>query len=250
MRDFGVGMNWGRIDAEREALKSLMDLYDLAKKCQQLHEAAEMPVPESLKRFLGMSEHTGNTNIAKEGGSVGPPAHKPPPEAAADWISIEVSGASVSSVALAILRRAGTMRPRDLNETVLNKLPTATAGSVANMGTRLQGTVIDRTEDGWKLLDTEAAGIITNERLWGPVSAFGTQDIAAHRRESVLHILKAYPTGLQIVQIVDQLRKCSWVHAPVNKDLLKADMEVLQKQDKARRRGNSKKWEVVKTDAP
>jgi hypothetical protein len=82
------------------------------------------------------------------------------------------------------------------------------------------------------------------------VSAFGIHDVAAHRRESILHILSGYTTGLQIVQIVDQLRKCSWVHAPVNKDLLKADMEVLQEREKARRRGNSKKWEALKTEAP
>jgi hypothetical protein len=243
-----VGVDWSKIDAEREAVKSLMDLYDLAKRCQQLHEASDMPVPEPLKRFLGMSEQTGKGGAGKEEASISPPNYKPPSEASEDWISIAAADASVSAVALAILRRAGAMRPRDLNEAVLDILPEATAGSIANMGTRLQGTVIDRTEDGWKLLNPGAAGIIINGRLWGPDSAFATPDIAAHRRESILHILKSYPTGLQIVQIVEQLRKCSWVHAPVNKDLLKADMEVLQKQDKVRRRGNSKKWEVVREE--
>jgi hypothetical protein len=241
-------IDWRKLDAEREAVKSLMDLYDLAKRCQQLHEAASLPVPDPLKRFLGMSDHQGTGTATKREASVEPPFHQPPPEAEGDWVSIPVAEASVSSVALAILRQAGMMRARDLNEAVLAILPEATAGSVANMGTRLQGTVIDRTEDGWKLLDTEAAGIITDDRLWGPISVFGVHDIAAHRREAILHILSTYPTGLQIVQIVEQLRKCSWVHAPVNKDLLKADMEVLQRQDKARRRGNSKKWEAVSAE--
>jgi len=244
-----MAIDWRKMDAEREALKSLMDLYDLAKKCQQLHEAAAMPVPESLKRFLGMSDSSGNAGALKRGTSIEPPSHVSPPEANADWISIPVAEASVSTVALAILRKAGLMRAKDLNEAVLELLPEATAGSVSNMGTRLQATVIDRTEDGWKLLNKEAAGIITNGRLWGPVTVFGLPDVAAHRRESILHILKSYPSGLQIVQIVDQLRKCSWVHAPVNKDLLKADMEKLQSEDKARRRGNSKKWEAVNSDA-
>jgi hypothetical protein len=237
-----------RIDAERAATKSLMELYDQAEKCQQLHEAAGMSVPEPVKRFLGVSEQSTKPGASSDVASVAPPVYNPPPEAARDWISIEAGEASVSSVALAILRRSGIMRPRDLNESVLNILPNATAGSVANMGTRLQGTAIDRTGEGWKLLDKGVAGVITDDRLWGPVSAFSIQDLAAHRRESILHILKGYPTGLQTVQIVEQLKKCSWVQAPVNKDLLKADMEVLQEKGKVRHRGNSKKWEVVREE--
>jgi hypothetical protein len=242
-----VPVDWGKIDAEREAAKSLVDLYDLAKKCQELHAAARMPVPEPLKRLLGVSEDNTNSGT-KNSDPVNAPDHRRPPGATEEWLSIKVSEAGVSAVALAILRESGTIRPRDLNRAVLEKLPEATSGSVANMGTRLQGTIIDRTDEGWKLLNKEAAGIIIDDRIWGPSSAFQTQDIAAHRRESILHILSAYPSGLQIVQIVEQLRKCSWVHAPVNKDLLKADMEVLQKQEKVRRRGNSKKWEVVREE--
>jgi hypothetical protein len=249
MRASVVLTGWDKLDAEREALKSLMDLYDQAKKSQQLHEAAGMSLPEPIKRFLGINYQATGSSPAKEAASVSPPSYHAPQGASENWFSIQASEATVSSVALAILRQSGVMRPRDLNEAVLDILPSATAGSVANMGVRLQGKVIDRAEDGWKLVDNSMAGIINNGRLWGPITIFSTQDIAEHRRESILHILKGYSTGLQTVQIVDQLRKCSWVHAPVNKDLLKVDMEVLQAKSKVRRRGNSKKWEIVREDS-
>src|SRR6476660_4588199 len=130
-----VAVDWRKIDAEREAAKSLIDLYDLAKKCHQLHEVANVPVPEPLKRFLGMSDHQGNAAGAKRVASIEQPSFVRPHEANDDWISIPVSEAGVSSVALAILRQVGVMRARDLNEAVLDLLPEATAGSITNMGT-------------------------------------------------------------------------------------------------------------------
>lgn len=36
------------------------------------------------------------------------------------------------------------------------------------------------------------------------------------------------------------------VHAPLTKDLMKEDLKVLATDQKVRRRGNSKKWEIAK----
>jgi hypothetical protein len=66
--------------------------------------------------------------------------------------------------------------------------------------------------------------------------------MAAHRREAILHILQTFRSGLQTVQIVERLREFAWVKAPVNKDLLKGDMDVLVGEGKVRHSGNSKKW--------
>ena len=74
---------------------------------------------------------------------------------------------------------------------------------------------------------------------------FNKQELAAHRRVGVLHLLRLHPAGLQTTQILEQLRNCAWLHAPVNKELIQADMEFLEGQKKVRRRGNSKKWELV-----
>ena len=70
----------------------------------------------------------------------------------------------------------------------------------------------------------------------------------AHRRIVIRHLLKA-SGGLQIVQLVKQLRESGLCHAPMTKDLLKMDFSVMQKAGTVRRVGNSKKWELVEESA-
>ncbi len=137
------------------------------------------------------------------------------------------------------------MRAKDVVAAITRILPSVHRGSIANIGARLEGKVINRTDDGWTLIDTAKAGVLHAGMLWGPPEIFQKTELAAHRREAILHLLAAQPSGLQIVQIVEQLLGCPWVHAPVNKDLLKADMEELRKDGKVRRVGNSKKWELA-----
>ena len=221
------------IQNEQDALQSLMELYDLAKRCHMLYEELKVVSPHVAFRPL--------THI--------PPPDRPeaPREATDEWIWIRLSDAVVSSVILAALRSSTEpMRARDVKEFVLNALPNAASGSIPNAGTRLQEDgVIERIDDGWKLLRPESAGIIHGGFLWANPSVLMKPEIAAHRRDAILHILRHFPTGLQVVQIVEQLKQCPWVHAPVNKDLLKADMGVLAEQRKVRQRGNSGKWELI-----
>ena len=246
-------MNWERIDAERLALQSLMDLYEQAKKCQQLFEGAQMALPEALQRFLGVSEHTAKSTPQhqRQSAVIPPPERTNAPEGAGpDWIWIDARSASATAVALAFLRSAADapVRPKDLFAQITTVLPGALNGTIANIGTRLGGEVIERGNEGWRLLKPEMAGIIHDGLLWAPPSVLSKQELAAHRRDAILHILKHFPTGLQTVQLVEQLSNCPWVHAPVNKDLLKADMEVMDSERKVRRRGNSKKWEISPED--
>lgn len=241
-------MNFDRINAEEEAVQSLMELYAQTKKCQQLYERAGMAIPEALQRFLGM-----NGNSQKAMGHVrttasipAPTRPKEPEGAEPDWIWINAKDATPTSVVLAILRAAkGPVRPKDVVSGVTDLLHTVSSGSVSNIGTRLEGKLIERAPDGWKLLDPTKAGIIRDGSLWGPPVIFSKQELAAHRRDAILHVLRLFPSGLQTVQIVEQLYNCSWVQAPINKDLLKADLEVLMTAKKVRRRGNTKKWEIV-----
>jgi len=59
----------------------------------------------------------------------------------------------------------------------------------------------------------------------------------------VLHVIRPQP--LQIMQILQVLEGCDWVHAPLSKDLLKADLQVLDAENRAKRIGNSGKWRAV-----
>lgn len=231
-------------NAELEAQRSLLELLEKAQQCKMLYERAHMALPEPLKRVLGL-----NSNGAKSGGSYIAPPDRPslPAEGEADWIAIRIPDATPTSLALAILQQAKRPVPaKDVIEQITSAKPEVTRGSIANIGTRLtkQG-LIRRTSEGWELVSRESAPLLHKELLWGPKTIFGKYELAAHRREAILHILSSFPTGLQTVQLVGELRKCSWVQAPINKDLVKEDMEALQADGRVKRRGNSKKWEIV-----
>lgn len=242
-----------RIQFEQEAVKSLMELYEQSRKCRQLYERANMALPEALQRFFGMNGNSQKPNNgARVALSIPSPARpNEPEEAQPDWIWIDVRDASPTSVALAILREAKEPVPhKEIANRVNEILPQVPSGSISNIGTRLDGKIINRTDDGWVLVEPERAGIIKEGLLWGPPTIFGKQELAAHRRDAILHVLKLNSAGLQTTQIVEQLHGCSWVQAPVNKDLLKADLEVLVEAGKVRRRGNSRKWEIAPEKKP
>ena len=238
-------MNWDQIQAEEEAYQSVMALLAQARKCQELHVRAGFALPERVQRLLGLANENGRKQTPHISA---PESRNPPKEAGADWIAIEPRDAIVTTVTLAVLRATNgdALRSKDVTDRVLELLPEATSGGVANAGTRLSAErVIDRGDDGWRLLKPERAAVIHDGRIWGPAAVFSSHEIAAHRREAVVHVLKQFPSGLQMIQIVEQLKNCPWVHAPVNKDMLKLDIQALLEAKKVRRVGNTKKWQLA-----
>lgn len=232
--------------AEKDAYASFAKLLTQVDECKRLFERAGIDVPEPLKRLMG----TANGNRRRRT-RVSIPAldrdYRPiqAVEAQEEWLSIPAVEGTATSLVLAALRDKSTPVPvRRVGELVAEVNPRIALGSIHNIGTRLSAQgVIRRTEDGWALLRNEASPLLDHGYLWGPRNVFDKPDLAAHRREAILHILECFPGGLQIVQIVEQLKSTSWVLAPVSKDLLKADMEILENDRKVRRVGNSKKWE-------
>ena len=164
-----------------------------------------------------------------------------------EWLSIPAVEGTATSLVLAALRDKTTPVPvRRVGELVAEINPRIPLGTIHNIGTRLSASgLIARTDDGWSLLQNEMAPLLDHGYLWGPRTVFDKQDLAAHRREAILHVLECFSSGLQVVQIVEQLKATTWVQAPVSKDLLKADMEILENDRRVRRVGNSKKWEVA-----
>jgi hypothetical protein len=242
-------MNLDQIQVEEDAYESVKVVLAAARRCQELYERAGLVLPQRVQWLLGVAPPPAAVRGEARGVAQLPPPELPdrPKTAASDWIAVPAADGTVTTVALAVLRVAGgPMRSRDVRESVMNILPATTSGSVANAGTRLVAEeVIDRSNDGWILLKPERAPILQDGRLWGPPDIFVKQEVAAHRREAILHILTHFPTGLQIVQIVEQLKNCTWLHAPTNKDLVKMDMQALQELQKVRRVGNAKKWQLV-----
>ena len=238
-------MSMDQITAEQEATQSLVKLFEHARRAQMLYERAHMSLPEPLKRLLGMV----SSNGVGRGSNLTIPPPTPPPtplSAKSDWIWIEEESATPTTVALAVLRAARSpLRAKEVVNQVIEILPNVPRGSVNNIGTRLSGKQIDRTDEGWRLISQDSAAVRHEGYLWGPREIFHKTELAVHRRHAILHLLGLFPGGLQLRQIVEQLRRCTWVHAPVNKDLLKADLEILEQERKIRKVGGSGKWEIA-----
>jgi hypothetical protein len=235
-------MNFDLLTAEHEAAQSLSDLITQAKRCRDLHERARMALPEPLKRMLGI-----NTNGSKKPVVSIPPPERPslPVGADSDWVCIKASDAYPTSVALAVLRGSdGPMMAKDVVSAVTDILPNVRRGSINNVGTRLHGKEIKRSKEGWELIHPETAPILQDGMIWGSPTVFGKQELAVHRREAVLHLIRTVPAGLQTSQIIDHLKNCAWVHAPISKELVQDDVEYWFAENKIKRSGNSKKWVV------
>jgi hypothetical protein len=121
-------------------------------------------------------------------------------------------------------------------------------GSVANIGTRLQerGVITRPKGQGWTLMDSSRAPVLNGKYAWGDPEMFIAQELAARRREAIVHVLRHFRDGLQNMQILTQLEGCTWLKTPLTKDLVKMDMLDLQHDVKVRR-GSSRKWTLVET---
>ena len=229
-----------------QAYQKFAQILEDIEACKKLFELAGEPLPEQLKEFFGSSR---NQSRMVDAPAIAPPRRKGrPTEAKEEWLSVEIAEASATSLVLAVLRKTGKpVKAKEVVELVTNLNPMIVRGSINNIGTRLGGKLINRGDDGWSLINPDEAAIIYDGFLWGPKEIFEKTEIAAHRREAILTFLHAFSGGLQTVQIVDLLRRTHWVQAPINKDLVKGDMELLEAKGKVRRISNSRKWCLVQS---
>lgn len=237
------------IDRELRAYASMAQLLTLAKETQKLFEAAGSALPEPLVRLLNIAP-SGNdrpprTTLPRI--SVSPMESPPrPSEAESSWIWVPIESLRVSELVLGVLRDQTTRVPAPQVVELAKRLrPDIVAGSVMNAGARMDGIHIDRSYEGWKLIDPTMVPLLYQGNAWGPPSVFYETELAAHRRLVILHILRAMPSGLMLVQLVEHVRDSGLCQASVNKDLVKGDLEALLAAKKVRQVSNSRKWELV-----
>jgi hypothetical protein len=232
------------LDKELKAYQSMADLLTQAKAVRWNFEDANVGIPPALSRLLGESANGHDGESPKI--IVSPPKTPRPPGVATDnWVWFDPRDATLTTLALAILRTSESpMLANDLFHEIRNFHKDANSGSFANIGARLDGTIIKRSEEGWTLVDPTNAPVLFDGYIWGEPSVFKNTELAGHRRALICHMLQAWPGGLQIVQLVHHLRSSGLCRAPVSKDLVKVDMETLEKEGQARRIGNSRKWVV------
>lgn len=198
-------------------------------------------VPAELNNAVG---NRGNTLGPSSMEIPVPPPHQPgrPSVAGDDWICIPASEVFARTLVLAILND-GECTLKELHKRVKRFLPKTSEGTLYNIGSQLDGTVIKRTDNGWSLIGAVTAPVLSDNHIWGPPSVFQKQDLASHRREAIVHLLTMHPNGLRVVPILKMLGDASWMKAPISKDLLKEDFKVLERERQARQLG-SKNWTV------
>lgn len=237
-----------RFEAETKATKSFMNLIEGAKESKRLYEQAGMSLPEPLLRFLGEDPKNYRTYPSKGRQTIIIPAPASPERplgAGEDWIYVPLSAIGIQALVLGVLSQADQpLRFKDVTKKVNEYRPEVLVGTISNIGTRLKGDVIDLSEDGWVLRNKKQAPRIEDGFAWGKMEIFSRQDVAAYRREGLLHLLGMYQSGLQTVQIVKLLASCPWMLAQVNKDQIKADLAELLGEGRIRQIGNTRKYSL------
>ena len=136
------------------------------------------------------------------------------------------------------------MKPKNVVSGVQALRPDISTGTIYNLGKRLDGISLKRSSEGWELISPETAPILQGDLVWGAAETFTTHELAAQRRDAILHILSIYRTGQQTSQLIEMLQSCAWLKAPINKELVQDDVEILNKDGKIKRRGNTEEMDA------
>lgn len=235
-----------RFALETKAIKAFTKWMEDGRTCRALFEQAHMALPEPLKRFLGETERE-DTSAPRV---VIPPLQAPPrpAEAEANWIWVPVIGMTPTGLVLGVLRRAPAPIPvRKIIDEIARLGAKPNEGSIQNIGTRLSNQhVITRSDDGWKLIQSDNAPVIYKGHAWGLHERFEKYEIAVYRRLCLLHVLRVHADGMQNMQLLKAIETCDWVNLPpLSKDVIKLDLESLQKEGEIKRIGNTGKWIIT-----
>lgn len=233
------------IEREGRAYEALQALLKQAESCRTLFDEANLAYPEPLKRVLGVESMNGAGTDEVAMLRIGPPRTQSRPDGApGDWLAIPTDGMMVQTAIPAILRQNGALPVKSIVGEFARLGVKASAGSIANAGTRLetQGVIRRDKSAGWHLVNPSQAPILNGLHVWGPRDGFTKQELASRRREAIQHLLSQVSGGLQVLQILEFLKRADWLGTPLSKDLIKVDMEELQRDGLVRRTGNSRKW--------
>jgi hypothetical protein len=236
--------------AEIKAASAYIRLLQEAEECRRLYSEAAIALPEPLKRMLGDEKKvpgTGGKQLEFPTLLTKPDRGRAtPPGVGEKWISIEAAHASPSTIALSIMRSLGEpIKAVQLALLVANYAPDSVQGTVFNMLTRNQTRgLVEETREGWKLIREEDGGILDGDYIWAHPKNLMQSDLALHRREAILLILRQHPNQTAM-QITRSLQSWDWVQAPASKDLIKADLSVLETRGLIKRREDTRGWEIV-----
>lgn len=240
-----------KLPPDLEAFGALSEVVKETHRVGELFRRAQMDAPPTLKAMLrAIGEQTSSTTPHQA--TIQP--HKPerPIEAKDDWLWVPAEEASVRTVVLAVLREGGRPLPaREIAPKVKALLKEVSEGTIANLGAQLEAKkIITRGKDGWRVDPLADAPVIFKGHVWSPAAMMQKYDLAAFRRNAILHLLRTRRDGLQVMQIFKELEAADWLKdVPLNHFLIKEDIEVLAKTGKIRQIGNTGKWTIKENAA-
>ncbi len=235
------------MEREREALEAYTALIAQAGNVRRLFEDAALPLPDRLSRFIGENQGSTNGSSKEPRIRVSPPTSPPrPPNAKDDWIAVPICDLTSTTLLLGILREnGGPMPSKERLKKLKEYQPDTNLGSSLNVGHRLEGELITKTPEGWRITDPAQAPVFYKGNAWGPLGIFQPPERTAVRRMLIVHLLKATGAPLQATPILKLLQESQLWKSPVNKDLLKLDLMALKEEGKIRGTGRPKKWIAI-----
>jgi hypothetical protein len=231
---------------EIEAYKRLSDTLQELEQIRALFEQARSPIPDVLLR---LSRSSNGHGTSPQQGVIAETEPTRPTDIDPDWIWLSVKDAGIHTLALAIVRSSsGLLTTREIHSMVTPYNQEVPIGTIANVATRAEAnqTIVRDDAGRWGIVQPEKIGVLHGEYIWGPASIFQVQEVAAYRRFFIIDFLRKNPVGMLQSQILAYLLTLELTSkgVPVNKSLVKADLETMD-GNKVRRRGGSKKWEAI-----
>ena len=233
-------MGSSNFELESAAYDALKNWVDDAKKVKTAFERASLPLPPTLARALGHEDASKRRSPA----AIRVEEPERPVEAKEGWVWLPITEALTISLVKAVLRgEEGPVKPKDVIDRIADLRNDLASGGVYNSAPRLiRDEIIEKVDGMWRLIAPDRCPVIKDVHLWGNPENLQKQEVAAHRRLLIVHLLEVFPGGLQVLQVVEQLKKMEQCKSPVTKDLVKADMTAMQDDKRVKRAGNSKKW--------
>ncbi len=249
---------------EANALEALARAAKAVAECRRLFDEAGMEYPPTLRRMLGESP-SGEAKkeptppprplklepvtprreaVAVAVAPIPAPADlTPPPWVDPKWVAVPKNDASPQTFVRAALRDAkGPTSAKQIVEAAAKLGRDINDGAAWNALARLADEV-QKTPDGWRLIDKGYGAVFTTAYAWSAPEMFTPQEIAARRRAAIRYLLERSENGLARPQIVQQLGACEWLNAPFTNDLVKSDLERMEREGRVTR-SDDDRWLV------
>ena len=152
----------------------------------------------------------------------------------------------ITNFVLGILRH-GPSKPSLIHQEAMQFDPEVRLMAVHNAGRRLEDDgVVKRDDDAWSLVDKAQAPLIFGDHAWGPPSIFAGKEQASYRRAFLLHAIRSFKGGLQVMQVVKAAEESAdYKLTKISKDMVMDDLAIMKELGLVDKVEETRKWIAV-----